>query len=447
MTAKILAGESTEILADESTAKPPTLKLVAVMEATSVTGAAKSMLDFCRAARIHGRREDLPAVETSIITFLRGDEATPLVMDKGDGGDAESAARDAPKENALNENRPKENAPNEFVAAARGLGLRVDLVGERFRFDPRALGSLREAVARRAPDLLLTHHVKSHFLARASGLPRKLPWVAYHHGYTTTDRKMLAYNRLDRWSLPRARRVVTVCGPFARELEEKRGVAREKIFVQHNAITAGREVGADEVRRLRERLGLREGERVVLTVGRLSREKAQANLVRAFARLARADASARLVIVGDGPERGRLEQLSSESGTQGRVVFAGQTNDVAPFYAAADVFALPSHSEGSPYALLEAMAAGVPVAATCVGGVPEIVSDGESALLVTAGDEEALAGALSRLLSDARLARALAAKASALAATRHAPETFLRSLTRLYGEVVKEARELKPARH
>jgi glycosyltransferase involved in cell wall biosynthesis len=419
-------------LAGTGTAKPSTLRLVAVMEATSVTGAAKSMLDFCRAARDARRAEDLPAVETSIITFLRGGDAATLVTDAGEDG-----ARTAG------------DAPNEFVAAARALGLRVDLVGERFRFDPRALGALREAVARRTPDLLLTHHVKSHFLARASGLPRMLPWVAYHHGYTTTDRKMLAYNRLDRWSLPAARRVVTVCGPFARELEERRGVAREKIFVQHNPVTAGREVGEDEVRRLRERLGLREGECVVLTVGRLSREKAQADLLRAFARLTRAntDASARLVIVGDGPERGRLEQLSAELGLGARTVFAGQTHDVAPFYAAADLFALPSHSEGSPYALLEAMAAGVPAAATAVGGVPEIVADGESALLVAPRDEEALARALARLLSDPALARALAAKASTLAATRHAPETFLRSLTRLYAAVVSEARGLKPARH
>jgi glycosyltransferase involved in cell wall biosynthesis len=410
------------------------------MEATSVTGAAKSMLDFCRAARdLRAGTDDagvvaLPAVETSIITFRRGDEAPPLVMDEGPDGGAQA---------------PRSGATNEFVAAARALGLRVDLVGERFRFDPRALRSLREAVERRAPDLLLTHHVKSHFLARASGLARALPWVAYHHGYTTTDRKMLAYNRLDHWSLPAARRVVTVCEAFARELETKRGVAREKIFVQHNSINAGREVGEDEVRRLKERLGVEAGERVVLTVGRLSREKAQADLLRAFARLARekAEVRARLVLVGEGPERVVLERLAAELRIDGRVVFAGQTSDVAPFYAAADLFALPSHSEGSPYALLEAMAAGVPVVATRVGGVPEIVSDGESALVVAPRDEQALAGALARLLSDESLARSLAAAASVLASTRHAPETFLRSLTQFYRGVVADARSLKSSGH
>lgn len=394
------------------------LRLLAVMEAATVTGAAKSMLDFCRAARDLGGGGGAASVEASFVTYRRGQTA-PLAFDEG--GEAVGAA------------------PNEFVAAARSLGLPCDLVGERFRLDPRALGGLREAVRRRAPDLVLTHHVKSHFLMLLSGLRREFPWVAYHHGYTATDRKMLAYNQLDRLSLPAADRVVTVCDAFARELRERRGVPSEKLFVQHNSIRPGRRVGDEEVNALRSRLGLHKGERVVLTIGRLSREKAQADLLRAFSRLADAGA-ARLVVVGDGPERAGLERLASERGLNGRVVFAGQTSDVAPFYAAAHVFALPSHSEGSPYVLLEAMAAGLPVVATSVGGVPEIVADGESALLVAPRDEEALASALGRLLSDPALARALASKASGLAATRYAPETQLRSLARLYGEVVAGAR-------
>ncbi|MFL6332377.1 MAG: glycosyltransferase [Pyrinomonadaceae bacterium] len=397
-----------------------TLRLLAVMEAATVTGAAKSMLDFCRAAGEARGAPGVPAVYVSIVTFTRGGR-DPLIFDEGRGG---------------------AGAPNEFVNAARALGLRCDLVGERFRFDPRALRGLREAVRRRAPDLVLTHHVKSHFLMLLSGLRRQFPWVAYHHGYTTTDRKMLAYNRLDRWSLPAADRVVTVCEAFARELEGARGVQREKLFVQHNPISPGRRVSEEEVRELRSRLGLGAGERVVLAVGRLSREKAHADLLRAFARLAREEvgAGAQLVIVGDGPERAPLDTLAAEAGLDGRVIFAGQSGDVAPFYAAADLFVLPSHSEGSPYALLEAMAAGLPVVATAVGGVPEIVSDGESALLVPPRDEQALAAALARALSDRGLARTLAASAAEIAATRHAPETHLRSLTGLYLDVVAEAR-------
>jgi len=410
-------------LAETDNASPQTLRMVAVTEANTVTGAVKSLLDFCRASRDLSRTSPHePRVETSIITFERARR-----------GDSDSSRASAA------------GGPNKFVAAARGLGLEVDVIEERFRFDPRAVRGLRRAVERRAPDVVVTYHVKSHFLFRLSGIGRRRAWVAYHHGYTSTDRKMLAYNRLDRWSLPAADRVVTVCEAFARELEEKRGVAREKIFVQHNSITPGREVGEEEIKRLRARLRIAEGERVVLTIGRLSREKAQADLLRAFKLLTRNESAAggrvRLVVVGDGPERSGLERLAYELGLDDRVVFAGQSGDVAPFYAAADVFALPSHSEGSPYVLLEAMAAGLPVVSTDAGGVPEIVSDEESALLVAVRDEAAMARALSRVLSDTKLAHALTSKASALAATRHAPETYARSLARLYRDVVSTSRE------
>jgi glycosyltransferase involved in cell wall biosynthesis len=373
------------------------------MEAATVTGAAKSMFDFCRAAQ--ARPEETP-VETSIITYFRGPASR-----------IES---------------------NEFVRAGRDLGLDFDLVGERFRFDPRTLDALRQIVEKREPDLVLTHHVKSHFLMRLSGLHRRFPWIAYHHGYTSTDLKMLAYNRLDRWSLPTADRVVTVCEAFAHELATMRAVPREKIFVQHNSIMAGRRVADEEIRTLKQQLGYRDGEQVLLAVGRLSREKAHADLLRAVALLARTSSSIRnlrVVIVGEGPEGGALKHLARQLGISDHVVFAGQTSDVAPFYAAADVFVLPSHSEGSPYVLLEAMAAGVPVVATAVGGVPEIVTNEESALLVAPRNEAAMAGALERVLSEPELARSLAAQALALASTRFAPETQLRSLMRLYREL------------
>jgi glycosyltransferase involved in cell wall biosynthesis len=410
-------------LVTKSKTKVRALRVVAVVEATTVTGAAKSLLDFCRAAHdVAPEDGGEPTIETSVVTFTRAR-----------GGES-----------------------NEFIEAARGHGLEVDVIEERFRFDPRAVSELRKVVERRAADVVVTYHVKSHFLARLSGLRRRRAWVAYHHGYTTTDAKMLAYNRLDRLSLPAADRVVTVCEAFARELERARGVAPARLFVLHNSITKGRDVSAEEVARLKERLGLGAGERVVLTIGRLSREKAQADLVRAFGLLARmntetgalmnTEANVRLVIVGDGPERSALEALAAELGLQERAVFAGQSSDVAPFYALADVFALPSHSEGSPYVLLEALEAGLPVVATSVGGVPEIVADEESALLVAPRDERALAHALARLLSDHALAHALTSNAHTLIATRHAPATYMRSLARLYEEVANASSERANAR-
>jgi glycosyltransferase involved in cell wall biosynthesis len=279
--------------------------------------------------------------------------------------------------------------------------------------------------------------IKSHFLAKLSGLGKRLPWVAYHHGYTTTDIKMRVYNQLNRWSLPSAARVVTVCRPFAEQLA-RAGVDPRRIRVKHNSVAAPAPVAEAEVAALRARLGVKEGERVLLAVGRLSREKGLADLVRALARLRETAPveNFKLVILGEGPERSSVEEEARRLGLVERVVFAGHASDVRPFYALADALALPSHSEGSPHVLLEAMASGVPVAATGVGGVPEIVADEETALLVPPRDPSALAGALARLLSDRTLARALAERAREHALAHFSPESFARSLLETYCELL-----------
>jgi len=385
------------------------LRVLSLMEATTVTGPAKNLIAFCRRVRtLVPAQGGPPPAEVSLVTFHRGALR---------GGEA----------------------PNSFVESARSSGVEVDVIGERFRFDARVLGELRRVVERRRPDIIESHQIKSHFLVKLSGLWRRHPWVAVHHGYTTTDLKMELYNRLNRWSLPSAHRVVTVCGAFARQLTAREGVRPERIFVRHNAIEsngAARPSAAD-TRALKARLGIPEGSRVVLAVGRFSREKGHSDLVRALGRLRAQDPSLdfRLLLVGEGPERVHVEAAARESGVADLLVFAGHVSDVSPFYAAADVLALPSHSEGSPNVLLEAMAAGLPVAATAVGGVPEIVAHEESALLVAPHDPAGMAEAVGRLLRDEALARGLAARASAVVAEGYTPDAYARSLAGLYREL------------
>jgi glycosyltransferase involved in cell wall biosynthesis len=256
---------------------------------------------------------------------------------------------------------------------------------------------------------------------------------------------------MNRLSLPTAHRVVTVCDAFARELATRERVPENKISVQHNSIRVEQAVDEEEARLVRARLGIKEDASVVLAVGRLSSEKAHADLLSAFRHLrdAHPEINARLLIVGDGPERKSLETLARVLNINERVHFAGQVSDVRAFYAAAQVLALPSHSEGSPYVLLEAMAAHLPVVATRVGGVPEMVEDEESALLVHARDPQKMAAAIARVLTDAQLARKLTANASALIATRYSPETYVRSLVEIYRQLISNAagRNVQPVSH
>lgn len=389
------------------------------MEAGTVTGPAKNLIDFCARARgFETEAAGFPSVDTSIITFERSELA---------GG----------RDPVLNE------SSNPFVIAAREAGVETSVIGERFRFDRRVIPALRRIVESAEPSIVQTHNVKSHFLFRLSRPARTAPWVAFHHGYTTTNLKMRAYNQLDRWSLRGADRVVTVSHAFALDLS-RLGVRQDRIRVLHNSVDAGRMMDEEtkaEAASLRARIGVASGERIILAVGRLSREKGHSDLIRALDALRQIhrDVRARLVVVGDGPERPRIEAAAARLGLADRVMFAGQVSNVRPYYAMSDLLALPSHSEGSPNVLLEAMAAKLPVVATEVGGVPEIVTHSESALLVKPRDPESMARAIGAVLRDGSLARGLIENAYAMAINRHSPEARLRALLDIYRELIPES--------
>jgi glycosyltransferase involved in cell wall biosynthesis len=366
------------------------IRLLAILEATTITGPAKNLLQFAQYAR-----EGDPAAEVEVAVFQRAGQS------------------------------------NLFLETADRLGIRVHALVEAGRFDRAVMPALRSLAEERKPDLIQSHAVKSHFLVRTAGLDRAAPWVAFHHGYTWPDFKARAYNQLDRWSLRAARRVLTVSQPFRRELIG-RGVAAERIEVVHNAIDPqwGQRREAPEA--LRAKLGIAPDARVLLIVGRLSLEKDHRTLLEAMRRLPGDAPAAHLVIVGEGPERPRIEETVRKLGLAGSVTLTGQVPSAEPYYGIADLCVLSSLSEGSPNALLEAMAAGVPVVATAVGGIPEMVSHGESALLIEPADCQAMTSAIARLLADGELARRLAERARQLIFERHTPQARTRRLVEIY---------------
>ena len=378
---------------------PRTIRVLAMLDAYTVGGIAKAVLEFARQAS----RPDLglPRVEITILTYTRGAVDT------------------------------------DFVRAVRADGIPLVVVNERRRFDWGIIPQIRAAIASRRYDVLWTSGIKSHFLVRAAGLNRKTGWVAFHHGYTTTDWVTRIYNQVDRWSLRVPDRVMTVCREFGADLRRRSGVTPEQLRIQHMPIQSVSPVRERETAALRLALGLSQQTRVLLTVGRLSKEKGHADLIQAVARIRETSPSTelRLLIVGGGPEWKRLEALSSHLNLQRTVAFLGHQNDVGPYYALAEVFVLPSHSEGSPNVLLEAMARGLPVVATEVGGVPEIATDERDALLVQRHDVAALARAVLRVLDDGVLRERLA-NAARDVLTRHSPEDYFRSIRSVFQEIV-----------
>jgi glycosyltransferase involved in cell wall biosynthesis len=377
------------------------IRVLVFMEATWVGGPAKNLIEFAR--RTHETDTPYPRVSVQVATFERGASET-----------------------------------NEFVGSCRSAGIPVHVIRERFAFDPAVVRAVSQLLETYDPDIVQTHSVKSHFLMRLTGAYRRCRWIAFHHGYTLDNLKMRLYNQLDRWSLPAARKVVTVCQPFTADLRRV-GVPRERICTQHNAVRPFRPARREQIAALRTALGVPDHAQILLTIGRLSSEKGQADLIQAVGMLRnqQPERTVRLILVGDGPDRSRLEAIARRCGVYDWINFAGHQADVAPYYSLADVVVLPSWTEGSPNVLLEAMAAGLPIVATAVGGVPEIVCPSGAALLVGRQQPASLARGIAEVLGDKNLRSELRVAALSTASA-FSPERRYRSLLKIYRSCMTE---------
>jgi glycosyltransferase involved in cell wall biosynthesis len=327
---------------------------------------------------------------------------------------------------------------NLLLTAAAEAVIHVDVLRERRAWDLRVLSQLCRVIESCEPDIVETHQVKCHFILAQALLWRRIrknfAWIAYHHGYTRASLRLRFYEALDRWSLRKPDRVVTVCKPFAAELI-RNGAPADRVVVIPNTVESRPRPSGEELAELRRRWRLSERDCVILSVGRLSPEKGHMDLIAAF-RQCLAESSSQqtpiLLIVGDGPDRRRLERAAADLG--GRIQFLGHQANVWPLYFIADIFVLPSHTEGSPLVLFEAMAAERAIVATAVGGVPETVDDGVSAVLVPPHDVGRLKAALATLSAD-RDRRARLAHAAIGALKRFSPEAYRDRILTLYREV------------
>jgi len=184
--------------------------------------------------------------------------------------------------------------------------------------------------------------------------------------------------------------------------------------------------------KLAANLGILPGDRVCGTVARLRPQKGISYLLQAFMLLAQRFPALKLLIVGDGPEQSSLESLACQLGIRDRVVFAGLAASPWPYLNLMDVFVLPSLYEGLPNAVLEAMAAGVPVVATDVGGVAEIVEDQLTGLLIRPRDPEGIVNAVGFLLEQSKRASEICEAARKVVETKFSLQSMLREYDQLY---------------
>lgn len=216
-------------------------------------------------------------------------------------------------------------------------------------------------------------------------------------------------------------------------------VAPGKIVVIHNGLDAPADAHTLRERRrakLLAELGLGADVKIVGSVARLSPVKGHRYLLEAAANVMKADARVHLVLVGDGELRDEIKAQAERLGIGARTRLIGHREDSAQLAAAFDVAVLASLSEGLPNAVMEAMAAGVPVVATAVGGVPELIEDGETGFLVPPANPGAMAERIEYALSNADLTGLIAMRGRRLVSERFGMERMVAAVERLYDEVI-----------
>jgi glycosyltransferase involved in cell wall biosynthesis len=217
------------------------------------------------------------------------------------------------------------------------------------------------------------------------------------------------------------------------------GIPRERIHLLPYGIDTAPYLAPPEREEARRTLGLPRGVPVIGTVGRLETQKGHDLLLRSLADLGSDGGDAVLLLVGEGRERTRLAGLAAELGLADRVRFLGTRRDLPVLFAAMDVFAFPSRWEGTPLAMIAAMAAGLPVVATPVGGIPDVLKDEVTGRLVPVEDVPALTAALRTTLGDAATSRTLGVAAREHVLTHCSVTAMLRELEALYWSLAEKA--------
>jgi glycosyltransferase involved in cell wall biosynthesis len=339
-----------------------------------------------------------------------------------------------------------------FVADELGVDVvRIDELGREISPLRDLLATVRLArlIRHERPQILHTHTAKAGTVGRVAALlagARRPPIVVHtFHGHVLRGYfgpvRSLFFRVLERWLASRTTALVAVSPQVRDDLVALRVAPREQFVVIRLGIELDERVAPDQNGRAESRryLGIPEDRFAVGWIGRMTGVKRTDDVLVAFKHLRDGGVDACLCLVGDGPDRRQLEQRAHELGVVRDTLFLGYQEDVAPFYAAFDALVLPSGNEGTPVSAIEALAAGRPVVATRVGGVPDVVRDGEDGFLVEAGATDELADRLARLARDPELRQRMGEEGRSRVVPRYAVDRLVDDVDELYKSLLSAA--------
>jgi glycosyltransferase involved in cell wall biosynthesis len=340
----------------------------------------------------------------------------------------------------LARNLPRDQFDVDVVALVRGghyadelraAGVRVHVLGKRWKLDPGALRALRSLLARLAPDVVHSWMFTANAYARlACGGRGAPPIIVSERG--PDDWKSRWQHWVDRWLVARTDLLVVNAPEVARQAAA-RGFPADRVRVVANGLAVGpaeRDTIALDAR-------IRPTARVVGYVGRLAGGKRVADLIAAASLLRETYPEVAFVVAGDGPERAALERRAADLGLGDLVCFVGHRADAAALMSRFDAFWLASENEGMSNSLMEAMAAGAPVVVSDIPGNRDLVADGVTGCTVALGDPRAFAEATVRLWRDPARTAAMTAAAAERVAREFAVERMVERYASLYREVVR----------
>jgi glycosyltransferase involved in cell wall biosynthesis len=338
---------------------------------------------------------------------------------------------------------------------AEELGVRVERVPELSREisplrDIRAILRLAQLIRRERPQILHTHTAKAGAVGRIAALAAgdARPPIIVHtfHGHVLRGYfdpiRAYGFRLLERWLATKTTTLVAVSPQVRDDLVELGVAPREKFTVIRLGIELDERISAPDDARAETRrlLGVPQGAFVVGWIGRMTGVKNTDEVLAALKLLRDRDVDAYLCMVGDGPDRERLERRAHDLGVAKRCLFLGYQEQVARFYAAFDGMILPSVNEGTPVSAIESLAAGRPVVATRVGGVPDVVEDGEDGFLVDPGSTEQLADRLEELARNPELRQQMGEAGRSRMSGRYAVARLVDDMDRLYKSLLAASR-------
>jgi glycosyltransferase involved in cell wall biosynthesis len=325
------------------------------------------------------------------------------------------------------------NPHQELAERARIHGLETLIVACRGKVDLGTIRFLHNYIKRHEISVIHTHGYKANLYGLLASRGLCVPIIATCHNWTRQTVSLRIYACLDIFILKRFTQVVAVSMDVAERLRAG-GLRDQRVTVIHNGVEV---CAKGEKKEKHASCDFSTNETVIGAVGRLVPEKGFQYLFQGAPTIIEQFPHVKFLIIGEGPFRKELEDLSRDLGIQSHVIFTGQREDMKTQYDRMDIFVLPSLNEGMPMSILEAMAAQKPVIGTAVGGVPVLVIPGQTGLLVQPADSAGLTGALIRLLNDPDLRTSLAERAHKLVFENYSAQVMTTRYRKIYINIAR----------